>query len=146
LTSEAGLWYIVITNAGDQIRRSPLGYDPEGFPFLSMKRTTILVDGFNLYHSIKDLERQYPETAVKWLDLRSFCCSFLHLFGKDATLDSVLYFSAYAHHLHDPENVSRHKTYVSCLAGTGVQTIMGKFKPRRMVCPLCHQTFTRNDE
>lgn len=38
-------------------------------------RVIYLVDGFNLYHSLKDAERDGPGTHTRWLDLPEFCRS-----------------------------------------------------------------------
>lgn len=67
-----------------------------------MNRVTFLIDGFNLYHSIRDLGR-YEKLHVKWLNIYSLCSSFLYLIGKDANLAEIYYFSAFADHLNDPQ-------------------------------------------
>jgi len=110
-----------------------------------MNRTTFLVDGFNLYHSVKDLHRD-TGICTKWLNIRSLCLSFLYQFGKQATLEEIYYFSAYATHLNDPAVVARHKNYVDCLADTGIIPVMGNFKAKDMTCPICHQPFVRHEE
>lgn len=110
------------------------------------KKTVFLIDGFNLYHSIRDLIKQYPHATAKWLDIKFLCQSYLHLLDRDAILDSVYYFSAYAYHLADPGVVSRHQLCVRALESSGVKTQMSRFKPRDMTCPMCHQSFVRHDE
>jgi len=40
-----------------------------------MGRTAFLVDGFNLYHSLKDAQFALGGRSTRWLDLRSFCSS-----------------------------------------------------------------------
>ena len=62
-------------------------------------RVAFIVDGFNLYHSIKDAERMVPARPQRWLDLRAFCQSYVRNFGRAAVLDGVYYFSAIATHL-----------------------------------------------
>ena len=121
----------------------PRGYDPEGF--LLMSNVTFLVDGFNLYHSIEDI-RDETGVCLKWLDLNSLCSSYLPLFGKDARLQQVFYFTALATHLNRPDSVFRHKTYIRSLEDTGVKPIYGRFKPKRITCPLCHKPFQRHEE
>lgn len=99
------------------------------------EHTTFLVDGFNLYHSIRDIKRFSGGSWLKWLNVSSFCASFLHRIGN-ADLKSIYYFSAYAYHLNNPNLIIRHETYLKCLEDTGVQTIMSRFKPKDVTCSL----------
>ena len=108
-------------------------------------RTTFLIDGFNIYHSVLDIETR-TGLKVKWLNYFSLCSSYLHIIGEDATLEAVYYFSALAYHLHDPGIISHHEDYIRCLETTGVEVRLGRFKPRDIKCPLCRGTFTRNEE
>ena len=99
-----------------------------------MNRTTFLIDGFNLYHSIVDIARYCNGLNVRWLNIFSLCKSHLHLIGKDATIESVYYFSALAHHLNDPSVIARHETYIKCLRETGVEEQLGRFKRKTIRC------------
>lgn len=110
-----------------------------------MYRTTFLIDGFNLYHSIKDLQRSYGICA-KWLNIRSLCTSFLPLIDKQANLHQSYYFSAFATHLNDPNILIRHKSYVDCLIETGITPIISRFKPKTIKCPNCGQSIVRYEE
>lgn len=100
-----------------------------------MNRVTFLIDGFNLYHSIIDLGR-FQNLHVKWLNIHSFCSSFLYLISKDANLAEIYYFSTFAHHLNDPNVIKRHRDYIECLKSTGIIPEMGRFKPKDVTCPL----------
>jgi hypothetical protein len=77
-----------------------------------MERATFLIDGFNLYHSVKlaSYALGLNEAGTKWLDLTSLCQSYLHLFGKSAVLHEIYYFSAFAKHLEasKPDVTARH--------------------------------------
>lgn len=42
---------------------------------MTTDRVACLVDGFNVYHSIRDVERRVGDASAKWLDLRSLCAS-----------------------------------------------------------------------
>ena len=119
-------------------------------------RTTFLIDGFNLYHSIRDIERFRGGPPLKWFNVSSFCASFLHRIGN-SDLECIYYFSAYAYHLNNPNLIIRHKTYLKCLEDTGIQTIMSRFKPKNVTCPLfqtcsskaltnCSGVFTKHEE
>lgn len=103
-------------------------------------RTSFLVDGFNLYHSIRDIARFNDGILLKWLNIASLCKSFLHHIGN-ADLESMYYFSAFAHHLNDPSVVARHKTYLKCLEDNDVQKIMSRFKWKDIKCAL-FQSYT----
>lgn len=109
-------------------------------------RTIFLVDGFNVYHSVIDIARYCNGLNVRWLDLFSLCNSYLHLLGRDATLESVYYFSSLAYHLDDPDVISRHKTYIWCLQETGVKDQLGRFKSKTIKCPHCGGQITRHEE
>ena len=75
--------------------------------FALVNRVTFLIDGFNLYHSIIDLGR-FQNLHAEWLNIHSLCSSFLHLISKDANLAEICYFSAFAHHLSDPNVIESH--------------------------------------
>jgi len=109
-------------------------------------RTVFLIDGFNVYHSAADIERDHG-LKVKWLDYVSLFGSYLYLFGKDATLESIYYFTALAYHLGKPDIVQRHETYIRCLRETGVKDQQGRFKAKSPVtCPQCGKQILRHEE
>jgi uncharacterized LabA/DUF88 family protein len=103
-----------------------------------MSRVSFLIDGFNVYHSVR-AAAESTGASLKWLDLRSLCSSYLSAIGGAAQLERVYYFSAYAHFLtpKDPGVIVRHKTYVSALRATGVVPMMGRFKWKPRWCPTC---------
>ncbi len=111
-------------------------------------RVTFLVDGFNVYHSIKDAIGRTGIRNLRWLDLRGLCDSYIHHFGRDARLEEVLYFSAYAKHLIErkPDVVNRHRTYIEALESTGVRTHLARFKQKERRCSHCRNTFIQNEE
>ena len=51
-----------------------------------MTRVSFFIDGFNLYHSLKDYARD-----CRWLDLRKLCESYLR---ENEQLGDVYYFTA----------------------------------------------------
>lgn len=112
-----------------------------------MNRISFLVDGFNLYHSVADLQR-IDKAGSKWLDIFRLCKSYVYLFGKDAQLESVHYFSALAHHLtpSDPERVMRHRLYIRCLYDTGIIPQLSKFKKKFFFCEKCKHKNKRHEE
>jgi uncharacterized LabA/DUF88 family protein len=103
-----------------------------------MNRVSFLVDGFNVYHSVRAAAESTGE-SLKWLDLRSLCSSYLSAIGGAAQRERIYYFSAYAHFLtpKDPGVIVRHRTYVSALRATGVEPVMSRFKWKPRWCPIC---------
>ena len=62
-------------------------------------RVAFVVDGFNLYHSLKSASDGPKPLPARWLDLKALCEAHLHVIGNGATLSSIYYFSAIAKHL-----------------------------------------------
>jgi len=80
-----------------------LGFYPGLFHLrgrVAAKHVVAFVDGFNLYHAIKDL----GQNELRWLDIRKLC-SFCAPAPK-FQLEDVYYFSAYATWL--PDSYRRH--------------------------------------
>ncbi len=127
-------------------------------------RVAFVVDGFNLYHSLRDAARELaraasgtasgtatestPPPSTRWLDLWALCASYLHVIGGGATLAAVHYFSALARHLEatKPGLVARHKTYLAALRATGVTVELSHFKATQVRCPTCGVHFTSHEE
>ena len=67
------------------------------------------------------------EASTRWLNLASLMRSYLPLFGREATMGRVHYFSAFANHLvgENPDVVRRHQLYIRALKSTGVLGTMG---------------------
>lgn len=115
-----------------------------------MNRTTFIVDGFNLYHSVCDAGRHLGRSGVgtKWLNLRGLCASYLSLIGGDAQLERIYYFSALATHLESvkPDVTTRHRLYLECLEDTGVTVELSRFKMKDITCRSCRAVFPRAEE
>lgn len=115
-----------------------------------MIRTSFLIDGFNLYHSVKAAGHDLGlgGSGTRWLDIRSMCQSYLHLIDTTARLSEIYYFSALARHLENkkPDIIARHQTYIRCLADSGVNVELHRFKKSLTVCHKCNQKFNRREE
>lgn len=115
-----------------------------------MKRITFLIDGFNLYHSVRQASKDLKlgGTGTKWLNIYEMCESYLPLFGKDSKLEDVFYFSAFAYHMQsiDKHTVARHKKIIKCLEATGIDVTLNEFKPKNVRCNLCKGVFKRHEE
>ncbi|TVP79652.1 MAG: NYN domain-containing protein [Puniceicoccaceae bacterium] len=98
------------------------------------RKAFFFIDGFNLYHSILAAEKLMPEEQLKWLDIPSFCRSYLPLLGKDVDLGEVHYFSAYADHLQQeaPDKPERHRKFVRALTASKVIAHIGRFYPKQV--------------
>ena len=115
-----------------------------------MIHTSFLIDGFNVYHSVKTASHDLGLAGggTRWLDIRSMCSSYLHLIDKTASLEDIYYFSALAKHLEHkkPDVTARHKKYIRCLEDTGVVVELHRFKKSLTFCQKCNQTFNRREE
>ena len=111
-------------------------------------RVTFLVDGFNLYHSVRKAMKDSGNPALRWLNLHALLSSYIPIFGKDAVLEEIHYFTAYAHHLtgSKPDVVNRHRIFVEALKSTGVQVQVARFKRKDVQCPSCRSRFIRHEE
>lgn len=113
-------------------------------------RTVFVIDGFNLYHSVKEAAKDLGlgDKGTKWLDIRSLCASYLHIVGSNAQLQNVYYFSALATHLEasKPDVTARHRTYIEALRSTGVMVELSRFKNKEVRCPHCGKVNTRHEE
>lgn len=117
-------------------------------PVAQMDRVTFIIDGFNVYHSLCDAERDLKGRSTKWLNLRSLCQGYLHLFGRSAVLEEIFYFSALAKHLEatHPDVTKRHRDYLSCLEHEDVKIVLNRFKKKTLRCPSCSESFKRFEE
>jgi len=101
-------------------------------------RINFYIDGFNLYHAIKDLNR--PE--LKWLDLRAVCEGFIDLQTQE--IERIYYFSAMS--THRPRGLRRQEQYIKALRHTGVDVVLGKFFAKRRSCNNCQSTWWAHEE
>ena len=92
-------------------------------------RVVFVVDGFNLYHSLRDVARPTCQ-STRWLDLHALCDSYLYLVGNGAHTEAIHYFTALANHRESssPGTVLRHKDYIAALQDTGVTVSIANFK------------------
>lgn len=96
---------------------------------VSKERVAVYIDGFNLYHAIKNLRKPH----LKWLNVHKL--SNLLIRQNSQKIVSVRYFSAYGNHYSNTDKVyrlTRHRSYVSALEAKGVISHMGNFAKRDM--------------
>jgi len=115
-----------------------------------VNRTSFLIDGFNLYHSLKNASYDLGLNAAgtKWLNIRSMCESYLPAIGGNSQVEELFYYSAFATHRNflDPGVLGRQRAYIDCLKATGLTVEMFRFKKRKMLCPNCISSFNRREE
>ena len=98
-------------------------------------RTIFLIDGFNLYHSLRDASQDLglKGRQTRWLDISALCNTYLSNIGNNAHICGIYYFSAIAKYLlnvvADIEN--RHRAYAECLEDTGVTVEFARFKKKK---------------
>lgn len=112
-------------------------------------RTVFLIDGFNLYHSVREASRDLGGVSTKWLDLRAWCEAHLSSISPDARIKGIYYFSALARHLEafNPGATARHRALLDCLAATGVTVALSRFKRKDiLVCEQCNGRRRRYEE
>jgi uncharacterized LabA/DUF88 family protein len=112
------------------------------------KRTTFLIDGFNLYHSAVQAGRDLNGATTKWLDIRSLCTSYLPSLGKEYALAGIYYYSALAMHLRatKPQTVSRHLAFIECLRANNIVVELARFKEKQIWCDRCRKFLLRHEE
>lgn len=100
-------------------------------------RASLLIDGFNVYHSL------LSQTGHKymWFDYFSFFEKFIR---QDQCIADVFYFTALANW--KPDSVRRHKIFISALKNKGVKVVLGRFKKKERYCPKCTKYFNGHEE
>src|SRR5438093_12853264 len=90
-----------------------------------MAKTSVYIDGFNLYHAIDALNRPH----LKWVNLRRVAESLLR---PGDEIVSIVYFSAYMKW--HREKFDRHKEYIKALRAVQVEPVMSAFLTSNKHC------------
>ena len=104
-----------------------------------MNRVAFFIDGFNLYHSLKDYA---PD--CRWLNLKKLCEHYIDP-SKEQVV-AIYYFSAIATWHHDQTKVQRHNQYIARLRQENVVPVLGKFKEKELRCKICGSTYKSHEE
>jgi uncharacterized LabA/DUF88 family protein len=114
-----------------------------------MVKVMAFVDGFNLYHALEKFERGKDEAdklrfqKYKWLCVKSLIKIFIR--SNEEELIRVRYFTTWP--TWDEAKRLRHLTYVNALKQTGVEVILGEFKPKTVECrAFCYKEFALYQE
>lgn len=82
-------------------------------------RLAFLIDGLNVYHSIKVALKEKVVTHAKWLDYQAFCQSLpldvSYLEQNSSKVVCVYYFSALPTHIANKSVLDRHLIYIDAL-------------------------------
>lgn len=103
------------------------------------ERVKVYVDGFNLYHGLRDAHgRRYH-----WLDLETLVRKILR---SHQTLVEVAYFTARVRK--QPESEKRQATYLDALAAhsTRLTIVEGRFQEKTRFCRSCRVEMTLHEE
>lgn len=101
-------------------------------------RASAFIDGFNLYHAIRDLGQAH----LKWVNLRALCQQFAP--AAQFHLTNIYYFSAYATWKKGPYR--RHREYVKALRAVGVTPVLANFKEKDRSCFACGNEWKDHEE
>jgi uncharacterized LabA/DUF88 family protein len=96
-----------------------------------MNKCICYIDGFNLYHAIRELATPH----LKWLDLWTLAQSFL---SASEELAGVVYFTAVADW--DADKARRHRAYIAAVRARGVEVVQSRFQKATRVCKTCSRS------
>ncbi len=106
---------------------------------MGVERVKAYVDGFNLYHGLREKHgRRYH-----WLDLEALIRSLLR---RDQSLVGIDYFTARVRQ--QPDSETRQATYLDALTAhcSQVTIIEGRFQEKRRYCRACRVEMTLYEE
>lgn len=86
-----------------------------------MKRVSVFIDGYNLYHAVDNLKKPH----LKWVNPRAICKFFIQ--QNLETILRVKFFTAPP--IHKPSDVQdRYSAFISALRAHDIEIVEGKFK------------------
>jgi len=99
-----------------------------------MERVAYFFDGFNIYHSLDDVEEYHK---YKWLDYFKLAEVYTK---KSQQIVYVKYFTAYQYW--KPNSYQKHQNYILALRTTPIEIIWGKYKKVTKHCKICDSVFS----
>jgi len=111
-------------------------------------RVTFLVDGFNLHYSLLEAKSLLGIARLRWLNVDALLRSYLSVFGPEAVLEEIHFFSAIPsfRQQRDSRGVHAHETHLEALRGAGIHLHIATFKRKDLTCPYCGKTIQRHEE
>jgi len=103
-----------------------------------VKRVLVLVDGFNLFHALSDIN-----ASMTNVNIRSLASRLIR--RQQEQIVGIEYFSSLITHLNQ-QTIKNQESYFEKLRSTGVSVVLGRFRPRTQVCPRCGLTNIRHVE
>ena len=105
---------------------------------MTTKRVIAYIDGYNLYHGLRDARLQ----SSRWLDLRAMCESLLK---PDQHLEFVRYFTTRVRN--DPAAEIRQSTFIDALLSRGgIEIDFGHFLSKGRQCFACGHQWQQSEE
>ena len=101
-------------------------------------RVFCFIDGFNLYHAIDELNKDY----LKWVNYFDLASAFIQ--PSREKLVSVYYFSAFPSW--NQSKLRRHEDFNDANKAKGVQSVISKFKKKFKACPSCSHRWVGHEE
>src|SRR5690606_10329608 len=100
-----------------------------------MKKVSVFIDGYNLYHAVHSLNNP----RLKWVNPQLFCKFFIQ--GGTEAIQRVKFFTAPPDHM--PVDVQeRYKAFTSALLHYGIEIIEGNFKRKLITFRKDGESFT----
>lgn len=107
-------------------------------PSVAASRVIAYIDGFNLYHGLRDAGLK----ESRWLDIHGVCASMLQ---PHEQLELVRYFTSWVKD--NPAKAARQAVYVDALrAAAGIEIDFGHFLSRTAQCFKCGNVWKKNEE
>ncbi|MCK4504631.1 MAG: NYN domain-containing protein [Candidatus Aegiribacteria sp.] len=115
-----------------------------------MIKCGIFIDGFNLYHSLRDAITKTTYSRVRWLDISSLCDHFMKeparcFLSESLSRECIHFFSAKPMHAY-PDTRKRFDLYMNCLRNTGIEVHLGNYRRRTAKCKLCKGEYSYHEE
>lgn len=104
-----------------------------------MANVIAYVDGFNLYHGLRD---RYQHRYL-WLDL----CELARRLRPNDNIIAVRYFTAIVRN--DPPAEARQQVYLNALQahnGNSIQITLGRYQSKQLICRGCGSSWTSYEE
>lgn len=97
-----------------------------------------MIDGFNLYNSLKDsIDDGLSPSIVKWLDMRKMCERHISKFGAQAaSFDRIVYCTSEVGRPGSEEQM-RQKVFIKACHSQSIEVVYGFFKQKQVTCPRC---------
>lgn len=113
------------------------------------ERIVFLVDGFNVYHSVRECLKKKEIQHGRWFDYRKYFEWVVKTypdFRPNSVVSRVRLYTALANHM-DPGVVDRHKIFLKALDCHGVEHTLGNFKRKTLNCrATCREKFQGHEE